>query len=74
MSSVAPARGLAPVHVHVGIRGLCLPDALRLRARGAAGGARVELTVGGEAVHVHPSVPAPEDRAAAAAIVREIAG
>ncbi len=53
---------------------LCLPDCLRLRDRGAAEGARVELTVCEGAVDVHPLVPAPEGRAAAAAIVRELAG
>ena len=51
---------------------LCLPGCLPLRDRGAAEGARVELTVCEGAVHVYPL--APEGRAAAAAIVREIAG
>ena len=69
-----PLAGLAPVHVYVGTRELCLPDALQLRDRGAAEGARVELTVCEGAVHLYPLVPAPEGRAAAAAIVREIAG
>ena len=35
-----PLAGLVPVHVYVGTRELCLPDALRLRDRGAAEGAR----------------------------------
>ena len=69
-----PLAGLAPVHVYVGTRELCLPDSLRLRDRAAAEGARVELTVCEGAVHVYPLVPAPEGRAAAAAIVGEIAG
>ncbi|TFV55252.1 steryl acetyl hydrolase [Geodermatophilus sp. DF01-2] len=69
-----PLAGLAPVHVYVGTRELCLPDALRLRDRGAAEGAHVEVTVCEGAVHDYPLVPAPEGRAAAAAIVQEVAG
>ena len=69
-----PLAGLAPVHVYVGTREICLPDALSLRDRARAEGADVELTVCEGAVHVYPLVPAPEGRAAAGAIVREIAG
>lgn len=66
--------GLAPVHVYVGTRELCLPDALRLRDRGAAERARVDVTVCKGAVHDYPLIPAPEGRAASAAIMRQIAG
>ncbi|MGY1769633.1 alpha/beta hydrolase fold domain-containing protein [Blastococcus sp. SYSU D00813] len=69
-----PLAGLAPVHVYVGTREICLPDALALRDRARAEGADVELTVCSGAVHVYPLVPAPEGRAAARAVVREIAG
>ncbi|MGY1745363.1 alpha/beta hydrolase fold domain-containing protein [Blastococcus sp. SYSU D00695] len=68
-----PLAGLAPVHVYVGTRELCLPDALDLRDRARAEGAAVRLTVCEGAVHVYPLVPAPEGRAAARAVVREIA-
>jgi acetyl esterase/lipase len=68
-----PLTGLAPVHVYVGTREICLPDALALRDRARVEGAAVELTVCEGAVHVYPLVPAPEGRAAARAIVREIA-
>ncbi|MGY1740694.1 MULTISPECIES: alpha/beta hydrolase fold domain-containing protein [unclassified Blastococcus] len=68
-----PLTGLAPVHVYVGTAEICLPDALALRDRARAEGAPVEVTVCRGAVHVYPLVPAPEGRAAARAVVREIA-
>ncbi|WP_409331772.1 alpha/beta hydrolase fold domain-containing protein [Trujillonella humicola] len=68
-----PLAGLAPVHVYVGTREICLPDALSLRDRARAEGADVELTVCPGAVHVYPLVPAPEGQAAAQRVVREIA-
>jgi acetyl esterase/lipase len=70
----APLAGLAPVHVYVGTREICLPDALALGERARAEGAAVEVTVCEGAVHVYPLVPAPEGRAARREIVREIAG
>ena len=69
-----PLAGLAPVHVYVGTRELCLPDSLALGERARVEGASVEVTVCGGAVHVYPLVPAPEGRAARQEIVREIAG
>ncbi len=66
--------GLAPVHVYVGTREICLPDALSLRDRAREEGAAAELTVCEGAVHVYPLVPAPEGRAAARAFVEEVAG
>ena len=69
-----PLAGLAPVHVYVGTREICLPDALSLRDRARAEGAAVELTVCEGAVHVYPLVPAPEGRAARRAVVEEVAG
>jgi epsilon-lactone hydrolase len=68
-----PLRGLAPIDVHVGTRDICLPDSLLLRDRAEAEGAPLRLTVCEGAVHVYPLVPAPEGRAAAAEIVREVA-
>ncbi|RBY89749.1 alpha/beta hydrolase fold domain-containing protein [Blastococcus sp. TF02A-26] len=69
-----PLAGLAPVHVYVGTREICLPDATALRERARDEGAAVEVTVCEGAVHVYPLVPAPEGRAARREIVREIAG
>jgi acetyl esterase/lipase len=66
--------GLAPMHVYVGTRELGHPDALLLRDRAAADGASLELTVCDGAVHNYPILPVPEGRAAARAIVREVAG
>jgi epsilon-lactone hydrolase len=68
-----PLTGLAPIDVYVGTHELCLPDALLLRDRAAAEGTEVRVTVCKGAVHVYPLVPAPEGRAAARAIVDEIA-
>lgn len=68
-----PLTGLAPIDVHVGTRDICLPDALLLRDRARAEGTPLRLTVCPGAVHVYPLVPAPEGRAAARAIVREVA-
>jgi acetyl esterase/lipase len=68
-----PLAGLAPMHVYVGTREIVLPDALLLQDRAAAEGASLETTVCEGAVHVYPLVPAPEGRAAARAIVAEIA-
>ncbi len=68
-----PLAGLAPMDVYVGTRELCLPDVLLLQQRAAAAGAALEVTVCPGAVHVYPLVPAPEGRAAARAIVAEIA-
>jgi monoterpene epsilon-lactone hydrolase len=69
-----PLTGLAPVHVYVGTREICLPDVVALGERARAEGAQVEVTVCEGAVHVYPLVPAPEGRAARREIVREIAG
>jgi len=68
-----PLTGLAPMHVHVGTRELCLPDVLLLQERAAAEGVKLEVTVCEGAVHVYPLVPAPEGRAAARAIVDLVA-
>jgi epsilon-lactone hydrolase len=68
-----PLTGLAPIDVYVGTRDICLPDSLLLRDRALAEGAPLRLTVCEGAVHVYPLVPAPEGRAAAREIVREIA-
>ena len=68
-----PLAGLAPIDVHVGTRDICLPDSLLLRDRASAEGAPLRLTVCEGAVHVYPLVPAPEGRAAAREIVREVA-
>ena len=68
-----PLTGLAPMHVYVGTREIVHPDALLLQERARADGAPLELTVCEGAVHVYPLVPAPEGRAAARAIVAEIA-
>ncbi|WP_116452498.1 alpha/beta hydrolase fold domain-containing protein [Blastococcus litoris] len=68
-----PLAGLAPIDVYVGTRDICLPDCLLLRDRAAAEGASVQLTVCEGAVHVYPLIPAPEGRAAARAIVRDVA-
>jgi epsilon-lactone hydrolase len=68
-----PLPGLAPIDVYVGTRDICLPDSLLLRDRAAAEGAPLRLTVCEGAVHVYPLVPAPEGRAAAREIVREVA-
>ena len=65
--------GLAPMDVYVGTHELCLPDVLLLQERAAAVGADLRVTVCPGAVHVYPLVPAPEGRAAARAIVEEIA-
>ena len=69
-----PVAGLAPVHLYVGTREICLPDSLALGERARSEGAPVEVTVCEGAVHVYPLVPAPEGRAARRQIVREIAG
>ncbi len=68
-----PLAGLAPIDVYVGTRDICLPDSLLLRDRATAEGAALRLTVCEGAVHVYPLVPAPEGRAAAREIVREVA-
>jgi epsilon-lactone hydrolase len=68
-----PLAGLAPIDVYVGTRDICLPDSLLLRDRASAEGAPLRLTVCEGAVHVYPLVPAPEGRAAAREIVREVA-
>ena len=68
-----PLTGLAPIDVYVGTRDICLPDSLLLRDRSRAEGTALRLTVCEGAVHVYPLVPAPEGRAAARAIVREVA-
>jgi epsilon-lactone hydrolase len=68
-----PLVGLAPIDVYVGTRDICLPDSLLLRDRATAEGAAVRLSVREGAVHVYPLVPAPEGRAAARAIIREVA-
>lgn len=68
-----PLAGLAPIDLYVGTRDICLPDALLLRDRAAAEGAALQLVVSEGAVHVYPLVPAPEGRAAARAIVRDVA-
>ncbi len=67
-----PLAGLAPMTVHVGTRDLLCPDVLRLRRRAEAEGARLRIEVCDGGVHVYPLVPAPEGRAAARAIVREV--
>jgi monoterpene epsilon-lactone hydrolase len=69
-----PLTGLAPVHVYVGTRDMCLPDAVALGERARTEGAPVQVTVCEGAVHVYPLVPAPEGRAARREIVGEIAG
>lgn len=66
--------GLPPVHLHVGTRDILLPDAVLWSERAKAAGVPVTLTTCEGAVHVYPLVPAPEGRAAAAAIVAELAG
>jgi acetyl esterase/lipase len=68
-----PLTGLAPMHVYVGTREIVLPDVRLLQERAAAQGASLETTVCAGAVHVYPLLPAPEGRAAARAIVAEIA-
>lgn len=68
-----PLAGLAPMVVHIGTRDLLYPDVLRLRDRATAEGAQLRLEVCDGGVHVYPLVPAPEGRAAADAIVREVA-
>jgi acetyl esterase/lipase len=65
--------GLAPIDLYVGTREICLPDALLLQARAAAEGVKPQVIVCDGAVHVYPLVPAPEGRAAARAIVRQVA-
>lgn len=67
-------RGLAPISVWFGTRDMLYPDVLRLQRRADTEGADLTLTVCENALHVYPLVPAPEGRAAARAIVREIAG
>ncbi|MGY1697462.1 alpha/beta hydrolase fold domain-containing protein [Geodermatophilus sp. SYSU D00814] len=69
-----PLAGLAPVRVWVGTRDLLLPDALRLRNRGAGEGAHVEVTVVEGAVHVYPLTPTPEGRTGTREVVAAIAG
>ncbi|MGW5360956.1 alpha/beta hydrolase [Actinopolymorpha pittospori] len=66
--------GLPPLDVYAGTRDLLLPDMLRLQERAAAEEVTMRLTVCDGAVHVYPLTPTPEGRAAAAAIVKEIAG
>jgi epsilon-lactone hydrolase len=68
-----PLTGLAPIDVYVGSRDICLPDSLLLRDRARAEGTPLRLTVCEGAVHVYPLVPAPEGRAAARAIVQDVA-
>ena len=68
-----PISGLAPVHVYIGTRDLLYPDVRLLRRRAIQAGAPLEVTVCEGAVHVYPLVPAPEGRAAARAILEEIA-
>ncbi|MFD4461233.1 alpha/beta hydrolase fold domain-containing protein [Nocardia sp. NPDC058480] len=65
-------RGLAPKSLWFGTRDILYPDAVRLRRRADAVDAELTLTVCQDAIHVYPLVPAPEGRAAARAIVREI--
>jgi len=69
-----PLTGLPPLDVYAGTRDLLLPDMVRLRERAAAEDVTMRLTVCEGAVHVYPLTPTPEGRAAAAAIVNEIAG
>jgi epsilon-lactone hydrolase len=69
-----PLTGLAPIDLYVGTREICLPDALLLQERAAAEGVKPRIVVCEGAVHVYPLVPAPEGRAAARQIVRDIAG
>ncbi|CCG03085.1 alpha/beta hydrolase fold domain-containing protein [Blastococcus saxobsidens] len=65
---------LPPIDLYVGTRDICLPDALLLRDRATADGARLRLVTCEGAVHVYPLVPAPEGRAAAREVVRTVAG
>jgi acetyl esterase/lipase len=60
--------------VYVGTREICLPDVLLLQERCLAAGVKPRVVVCEGAVHVYPLVPAPEGRAAARQIVRDIAG
>ncbi|WP_223622334.1 alpha/beta hydrolase fold domain-containing protein [Microbacterium sp. EST19A] len=69
-----PLTGLPPVHLYVGTRDILHPDAALWSEQARAAGVAVTLTVCEGAVHVYPLVPAPEGRAAAAAIVAELAG
>jgi monoterpene epsilon-lactone hydrolase len=68
-----PLSGLAPMDVYVGTRELCLADVRLLEERASTAGADLDVTVCEGAVHVYPLVPAPEGKAAARAIVEEIA-
>jgi acetyl esterase/lipase len=68
-----PLAGLAPLHVYVGTREICLPDVLELQRRAEAAGAQADVVVCEGAVHVYPLVPAPEGRTAARQIVTRIA-
>ncbi|MGY1606773.1 alpha/beta hydrolase fold domain-containing protein [Geodermatophilus sp. SYSU D00700] len=68
-----PLTGLPPIDVHVGTRDLFHPDALRLQQRAADEQHALTLTVCQGGVHVYPLTPTPEGRAAAAAIVHEMA-
>jgi acetyl esterase/lipase len=67
-----PLADLAPMHVYVGTREICLPDVLALHQRAARAGAAIDLTVCEGAVHDYPIVPVPEGRAAARRIVQSI--
>ena len=69
-----PLTGLAPIDLYVGTREICLPDARLLQEWAAAQGVKPRIIVCDGAVHVYPLVPAPEGRAAARQIVRDIAG
>ena len=65
--------GLAPISAWFGTRDILYPDALALRSRAETEEAELTLTVCDNAIHVYPLVPAPEGRAAATEIIREIA-
>ncbi|MPQ96509.1 alpha/beta hydrolase fold domain-containing protein [Modestobacter sp. I12A-02628] len=69
-----PLTGLAPMVVYVGTHEICLPDVLELQRRAQRAGAPIDVTVCEGAVHVYPLIPVPEGRAAAADIVRRVAG
>lgn len=66
--------GLPPMTIYVGTRDILWPDARLLAQRARAAGAVVELVEAPGMMHVYPLVPIPEGRAAAAQIVREVAG
>jgi epsilon-lactone hydrolase len=66
--------GLPPIDVYVGSRDLFHPDSVRLQQLGAAQQVPVTVTTCRGGIHVYPLTPTPEGRAAATAIVAEIAG